>query len=312
MYAERQTARFGRRLVRSMYRARYQYLLLLPGLIFFVIFCYIPIYGLTLAFKEYNASLGILRSPFIGWLNFKYLFREPAFWNALSNTLKISFCRILFQFPFPILLALMLNELSSRRTSKVLQTVFTFPHFLSWLVIGGIFINLLGDQGTVNTFLHSIGQERVQILSRSQYFIPLLYLSEIWKSSGWECIIYLAAIASIDTQQYEAAIIDGANRFHKLIYITLPGIKSTIVILLILAFGNVMNAGFDQIFNLGNAAVREASEILDTYIYRITFKGSSDFGFSTAVGLFRSVANFVFLIVCDRIAKLIGENGLFY
>lgn len=287
------------------------YLLLLPGLIWYTIFCYIPIGGLSLAFKDYKANLGIWGSPWVGLANYDFVMRDPDFFQALGNTIIISLSRLVFQFPIPIILALLINEIRSTRYRKVLQTVFTFPHFLSWVIIASIMLNLLGNSGTVNSVLKVFGMEPVSFLGDESLFRPLLYISENWKSAGWSAIIYIAAIAGIDTEQYEAATIDGAGRFQKMIYITLPSIKATIVVMFILAVGGIMNAGFDQIFNLSNAAVRDVSDILDTYIYRITFQSSADFSFSTAIALFKSIINFIFLISCDRISKLVGETGLF-
>ncbi|WP_300682618.1 ABC transporter permease [Acutalibacter sp. 1XD8-36] len=287
------------------------YVLLLPGLIWYTIFCYMPMGGLSLAFKTYKANLGIWMSPWIGLQNYEFVFRDPDFFRALGNTVVISFCRILFQFPVPIILALLINEIRSQRYKKVLQTIYTFPHFLSWVIVASIMLNLLGNNGTVNAMLSALGMEPINFLGDEKIFRPILYITENWKGAGWSAIIYMAAISGIDTEQYEAADIDGAGRLMKMVYITLPCIKPTIVVMFILAVGGIMNAGFDQIFNLSNPAVRDVSDILDTYIYRITFQSSADFSFSTAISLFKSVINFIFLISCDRVSKLVGENGLF-
>lgn len=303
---------FQSNLFKEIKKTRYLYLLLLPGLLYYVVFHYLPIYGISIAFKEFNARLGILGSHFIGLRNYEFVFKDPDFFNALKNTFIISFCRILFQFPIPIALALLINEMRGTRYKRVLQTVYTFPNFLSWVIVGGILINFLGDQGAINGLLSALGMDKISFLSDKSYFVPLLYITENWKSAGWASIIYIAAIAGINVDQYEAATIDGANRFDKLFHITLPGIKGTISVMFILAVGNVMNAGFDQIFNISNPAVRSATDILDTYIYRVTFSGPTDFGFSAAVGLFKSVINFSFLIICDRVAKGLGERGLYY
>ena len=287
------------------------YVLLLPGLIWYGLFCYMPMGGLTLAFKTYKANLGVWGSPWVGLQNYEFVMRDPDFFRALKNTIIISVCRLIFQFPVPIVLALLLNELRSQRYKKVLQTVYTFPHFLSWVIVASMMLNLLGNNGSVNSMLTAMGLEPVNFLGNAKTFRPLLYITENWKGAGWSAIIYMAAISGIDTEQYEAATIDGATRLQKMLYITLPGIKATIVVMFILAVGGIMNAGFDQIFNLSNPAVREVSDILDTYIYRITFQSSADFSFSTAIALFKSVFNFIFLITCDRISKMIGDSGLF-
>lgn len=286
------------------------YTLLLPGLIWYIIFAYGPMGGLILAFKEYKASLGIFGSPWVGLENFKYVFRDAAFIDSVWQTLYINIGRMIFQFPFPILLALILNELRFTKLKKSLQTILTFPHFLSWVVVSSILINTLSYDGLVNNLLELFGISSINFLGNPPGFVPLLYITEIWKNAGWDAIIYLAAIAGIDMDQYEAAEIDGAGRFKKIFYIVLPNIMPTIVVMFILAMGGLMSTGFDQIFNLSNAAVRDVSETLDMYIYRITFQGSPDFGFSTAVSLFRSAVNIILLLLADKGAKLMGSNGL--
>lgn len=301
-----------KRFLREVYKARHIYLVLLPGLIFYITFMYVPMSGVLIAFKKYNARLGIFGSKWIGLQNYDFMFRDASFYNALWNTFIISFGRILFQFPVPILFALLFNELRFPRYKRVLQTIYTFPHFLSWVMISGILINFLGDMGALNAMITALGGSKQGFLSNSGLFRALLFVTDIWKSAGWSSIIYMAAISAISVEQYEAARLDGASRVQMIWYITLPSIKSTIMVMLLLQVGNVMNAGFDQIFNISNPAVRSATDILDTYIYRITFEGATDFGFSTAVGLFKSVINFAMLITFDRISKAIGERGLFY
>ena len=266
--------------------------------------------GLSLAFKEYKASLGILRSPWIGLENYVYVFRDAAFTKSIIRTLAINFGRMIFVFPVPVLLALVINELRFAKLKKGIQTILTFPHFLSWVVIASIMINLLSYNGLVNSFLKLIGLESVNFLGNPSGFIPLLYVSAIWKQAGWDAIIYLAAISGVDMDQYEAAEIDGAGRIKKMFYITLPNIMPTIAVMFVLAMGGLMSAGFDQIFNLSNAAVRDVAETLDVYIYRITFQSAPDFGFSTAVSLFRSIVNMILLLVADKGSKLLGSDGL--
>lgn len=299
------------KLRKEIYRARYLYLLLIPGLLFFLFFHYLPMYGITLAFKDFRADLGIWQSPWAGLTHFEYLFKDPNFFQSFKNTLIISFGRIIFEFPIPILLALLINEIKDGFFKKTLQTVFTFPHFLSWVIIGSIFLNFFGDQGVINSLLSSLGLEKINIFSNPDIFRPFLFISNIWKEAGWSAIIYLAAIASVDTEQYESASLDGITRMQKLWYITLPNILPTITVMLVLAVGNAMNAGFDQIFNLYNGAVLSVSDILDTYIYRITFQGATDFSFSTAVGLFKSVINFILLITADITSRKLTDRGLF-
>jgi len=290
------------------------YILLLPGLIWYAIFCYIPMGGLQLAFKKYNAGIGILKSPWTGLTNYRFVIQDTAFFKALANTFIISASKLVFVFPVAIILALLINEMRTGRFKQLLQTVYTFPNFLSWVIVASVMLGLLGSDGAINNIIYAVAGDsakNISFLGNSSIFRPILYITDAWKGAGWSSIIYLAAIASIDVEQYEAAIIDGATRFQRVWHITLPGIKTTIIVLFILACGNMMDAGFDQIFNMYNAAVRDVSDILDTYIYRITFQTSADFGFSTAISLMKAVVNFILLIFADRMAKLAGETGLF-
>jgi putative aldouronate transport system permease protein len=287
------------------------YILLLPGFLYYLIFSYIPMAGLQLAFKQFNAKLGIWGSHWVGLLNYSFVVRDPAFWRAMVNTVTISIQRLLFQFPVPIVLALMINEFSAKRYKRVLQTIFTFPNFLSWVIISGIMFNLFEANGLINNILQMTGYESVNFLTSNKLIRPLLYITENWKSAGWSAIIYLAAISGIEMEQYESAIIDGAGRLQRVLFITIPGIRETIIIMFILAIGNIMNAGFDQIFNLGNAAVQNRIDMLDWYIYRITFQGSTDFGFSTAISLMKAVVNFSMLILANQASRLITKTGLF-
>jgi len=300
-----------RRLIRLIWLHRQTYIMLIPGLAFYIIFCYVPMAGLQLAFKQYSAKLGIWGSKWVGGQNYSFVFRDPTFWRALTNTVTISLQRLAFQFPVPIILALLINELSHRRYKRVLQTIFTFPHFLSWVIIAGIMFNLFEAKGLLNNILEALGYAQQNFLGSNSLIRPMLYITENWKSAGWSAIIYLAAIAGIDMDQYESAIIDGASRFQRAVYITLPGIRETIIILFILAVGGIMNAGFDQIFNLGNVAVQNKIDMLDWYIYRVTFQGNTDFGFSTAISLMKAVINFTFLLTANQISRLVTKTGLF-
>lgn len=299
-----------RRLGKSIWKNRMIYMLLLPGVLWYVIFCYLPMGGLSLAFKTYKANLGIWGSPWVGLQNYEFVFRDPAFFDSIGRTLSINLGRMIFEFPFPILLALFINEIRCGKYQKFVQTVCTFPHFLSWIVIAAVLQNFLGSDGMINRLVQMAGGEPVGFLSTPGLFQPMLYLTAIWKSSGWNAIIYLAAISGIDTEQFEAAEIDGCSRWQRIWYLTLPSIVPMICIMCILTMGNLMTAGFDQIFNLNNAAVNSVSETLDMYIYRVTFQSSSDFGFSSAVSLLRSIMNLFFLVIADRGSRLMGGNGL--
>lgn len=219
--------------------------------------------------------------------------------------------RMIFQFPAPIILALLLNEFRMKRYKRVLQTVYTFPHFLSWVIVASIATNVLSLDGMINQVVTAFGGEPISFLGDPTAFIPILYITDIWKYAGYGSIIYLAAISGIDMDQYEAAYIDGASRTQKLMHITIPSILPTIIIMFIMTTGQIMSMGFDQIFNMSNAAVKQSVEVLDMYIYRITFQSATDFSFSTAVSLFRSVLNMAFLVLADRGSKLLGGGGLF-
>ena len=287
------------------------YFLLLPGLVWFFIFAYMPMGGLILAFKSYNASLGIWKSPFIGFENYEYVFTDPAFFNAIGNTLLISSLRVVIQFPIPIILALFINEVRVRYLKRPLQTVYTFPHFLSWIIVAGIMNNVFAMDGFINGIIQALGGQPVGFLSDGDTMFILLYVTDIWKSSGWSAIIFLAAIASIDSEQYDAAMVDGASRFKQMLHITIPSILPTISVMLVLRIGTLMYAGFDQIFNMTNPVVQQKIDILDTYIYRITFERTPDFGFSTAISLMRSVVNFILIVFANYSAQRLSGSGLF-
>ncbi len=299
-------------LISSIYKSRYLYLLILPALVWYIVFAYTPMYGLQLAFKEFMYNKGIIGSPWVGLRNLENILGDPLFWRGFRNTLGISIGKLVFVFPIPIFLALLINELRDGIYKKTLQTVFTLPHFLSWIIISGIITNVLSSDGAINSLLAFFGIEGINFLGSSGLFRPLLYFTDIWKEAGWGTIIYLATISSIDPTLYEAATLDGANRLQKARFITLPSLQSTIVIMFILALGGVMNAGFDQIFNLYNPTVYETGDIIDTYIYRITFQSSmTDYGFSTALGLFKSLINCFLLVSTNLFVKKTYGAGLF-
>ncbi|MDD3334294.1 MAG: ABC transporter permease subunit [Eubacteriales bacterium] len=316
MNGERQLSASGvtgiwRRLGREIWDARFIYLLLLPGILYFAIFHYGPMSGLMLAFKKFNARLGIWGSEWIGLKNFERIFATPAALSAIRNTFEINISRLIFQFPVPIFLALLLNEMRGTRLKRVYQTVYTFPHFLSWIVVSSVLLDFMSNGGAVNTVLVALGGNRVNFLSDTSLFRPILYFTHNWKEMGWNAIIYMAAIAGIDPSLYEAATVDGATKAKQVWHITLPGIKQTIITLFILEVGRTMNAGFEQIFYMQNAAVKPVSEILDTYIYTITFQSTPSYGFSTAVGMFKAVINLAMLVIANRVVKSLNGSGMF-
>lgn len=302
---------WGKRTLKAA-RAQWQiYLIILLPIVWYVIFAYVPMAGLQLAFKNYMPRRGIWGSPLVGMKNFQNVFIDPSFLRSVGRTLSINLLRLVFVFPVPIILALLLNEMRAKRYKSVLQTVMTFPNFLSWVIVSSILTNVLSADGLVNSGLAALGVSKVNFLGSEQLFQPMLYITDIWKSSGWSMIVYLAAISGIDQDQYEASEIDGANHWQKLVHITIPNLMPTIIVMFILATGNLMSAGFDQIFNLSNSATKNVAEILDMYIYRITFQSAPDYGLSTAISLMRSVVNMVLLLLADRGAKLMGGSGLF-
>lgn len=302
---------WGKRTLRAMREHWQIYLIILLPIVWYVVFSYMPMAGLQLAFKDYKPRRGIWGSPWEGLKNFENVFIDPAFMRSVWRTLSINILRLVFVFPVPIILSLMLNEMRAKRYKGVLQTVMTFPNFLSWVIVSSILTNVLSADGLANSLIRALGGSTVDFLGSERLFQPMLYITDIWKSSGWSMIVYLAAISGIDQEQYEAAEIDGANHWQKLVHITLPNLMPTIVVMFILATGNLMSAGFDQIFNLSNSATKNVAEILDMYIYRITFQSAPDYGLSTAISLMRSVVNMLLLLLADRGSKLMGGNGLF-
>ena len=286
------------------------YLLSIPGLILLIVFSYIPMYGLQIAFKDFNIYKGITESEWVGLKNFKYLFSNMEFIRTIWNTIWISLLKLFFGFPIPIILALMFNEMRHKRLKSVIQTFSYLPYFLSWVVVAGIFIDILSlNSGMINELIKAVGGNPVFFMGDQKYFRGVLILSFIWKSSGWETIIFLAAIAGIDQDLYEAAEIDGAGRFAKMWHITIRGISSTIIILLVLKTGNLLSAGMDQVLVMYNPAVYDVSDIIDTYIYRVGFE-RQEFGLTTAAGLFKSMVGSTLLLLVNKFAKVIGEEGV--
>lgn len=307
------TEKGRKRVVRKIKNDALIYCMLIPVLVWYIVFCYVPMTGITLAFRNYRFDGGIWHSPWVGMGNFVKMLSDKDFLVAVKNTLIIGVGGIVFQMPCAVLLAVLINELRGKWNKKIFQTVVTFPHFISWVVLAGILTNLFGASGIINQLLSAVGMDSVAPLTTPESFRPFVWISNIWKEIGWDSIIYIAAITSIDTSLYEAAEVDGANRFQKIWHITLPGIRATIVIMLIMAVGQLMNNGrFDQIFNLYSPTVYATGDTLDTYIFRETFtKGSLNFGYSTAIGLFKSVIGVVLITISNKIATAVGEQGLF-
>jgi len=288
------------------------YVMFIPVALFYILFSYTPMYGIIIAFKDYYASMGILGSPWVGFKYFEQLLKQtPQFWDALRNTVVISVLKLCFCFPVPIIMSLFLNEIVFSKFKKAIQTAIYLPNFISWVVISGIIYELLSvNGGLVNNILMALGLDRVSFLTQPKMFYPILILSDIWKSAGWGTVIYISAISGISPELYDAAEVDGCGRFGKMWRITLPCIKSTISMMLILQIGNIMNAGFDQVFNLYNKAVASVGEILDTLAYNIGIaNGLVEKG--AALGLFKTVINFVLLIGANFASKKLNGVGLY-
>ncbi len=292
---------------------RFLYILILPVIIWYIIFCYIPMGGLSLAFKNFRFDMGMWDSPFVGLVHFKEMFSDMEFLRAFKNTIIFSLGKLIINFPVPIILAILLNEITSVRTKKIFQTVLTFPHFISWVVLSGILISMFSSTGIVNNILVGLGFETVSPLMSTKSFRPFIWLSNLWKEVGWDSIIYIAALAGIDPTYYEAAEMDGASKFQRMIHVTWPGIRSTVCIMFILAIGSIMSNGasFDQIFNLYSAPVYSVADTIDTYVYRASFSIGQNFGYTTAIGFFKSIINVVLIVAANKLVKSVGEEGLY-
>ena len=288
---------------------RYIYLMSIPVVIYYILFHYLPMYGAIISFKNFSPGLGIWGSPWVGFQNFEDFFTGPYFFRIFRNTVLINFYQLIFNFPAPILLALLLNEITSNKFKRVVQTVSYMPHFISIMVICGLIIDFTAKDGIINDLVAFFGVERQSMLLNPGLFQPIYVLSGIWQEIGWGSIIYLAALSSIDTEQYEAAHIDGATRWQQMWNITLPGIMPTIIIMLILRIGSMMNLGFEKIILLYNPSIYETADVISSYVYR---KGLLEFSYSysSAVGLFNSVINFVLLLSANKISRKVNEVSL--
>jgi len=297
-------------LLEYIFRNKWLYIMLIPGITLLIIFKYIPMYGITIAFKDFNVVKGIWQSPWIGLENFKYLFRSRDFFIVLKNSILISLYRLLWGFPVPIILALLLNEVRHIYYKKAIQTILYLPHFISWVVIVGIVYNFLSPStGIVNHIIKMFSGQPIAFLQKEEYFRSIIVITDIWKESGWGTIIYLAAITGIDQDLYEAAIIDGASRWQRVRYITLPGIMSTVVVLLILRAGSILKNGFEQIFLMYSPLVYDVADVFETYSYRVGLQ-EGRFSYATAVGMFQSVVGLILIWITNVFAKKYGEGGL--
>lgn len=289
---------------------KYLYLLLVPPMAFFVVYKYLPMFGIIIAFKEFYVGTGIWGSEWVGLKQFERLFTSYYFPVIFRNTLTISLQHLVFGFPAPIILALLLNEIRRKAFKRVVQTISYLPHFISWVIMAGLMQTLLSPtDGIVAAIFQAMGKNPIYFLGTPDYFRPVLILSGIWKEVGWGTIIYLAALSGVDPELYEAAIIDGANRLQQTIYVTIPSIMSVVVVLLILQVGNILDAGFFQVLNLYSPAVYEVSDIFDTYVYREGLL-KANYSFATAVGLFKGIVGLILVAGANRFAKVVGQEGI--
>lgn len=286
------------------------YVMLIPCVVLLLVFSYVPMAGVVIAFKNLNPRLGMFASPWAEPVTkyFRQLFTDQKFWDVLVNTLYISFLRLLAGFPAPIILALMYNEIRHDKFKRVTQTVLYLPHFLSWVVLSGIFQTIFLNEGSLNVFLHGLGLESIPFLTKREYFVPFLVVTDVWKGMGFGSIVYLAAISGIDAELYESAELDGAGRLQKMWYITLPNIAMAISVNLILSMSGILSGGFDQIYNLD--ATGTVFDIIDTYLYRIAFSSGSNYGLATALGLFKSLVSLLLILVTNKAANKISGVGI--
>jgi putative aldouronate transport system permease protein len=292
---------------------RYLMILTLPAVLWILIFNYVPMYGIIIAFQEYTPFQGFLHSPWIGLDNFKELFLDPTFIDSLKNTFTISCAKLLFGFPAPIILAILLNEIKNQRFKKIVQSLTYLPYFISWVLVIGFMYTLLDPQtGTITRVLQSMGflDKEAMLMGDTHSFLTLVVITEIWKNIGWNSIIYLAAVAGIDPQLYEAATVDGAGRFRRIWHITLPALKPTIVILLILSVGGLINSNFDQMFLMQNSMTQDAANVLPVYAYKMGIV-LGRFSYGTAVGLFQSIVAFALMYAANYTSKKLTKESLF-
>ena len=298
------------RKISDIWRGRQLYLMMVPGLLFLFVYRYLPMYGVVIAFKDFRVARGILKSPWAGLVNFEELFLSPFFEMILRNTIIISGLKLIFVFPVPIILALMLNEVAGLRLKKTIQTVLYLPHFLSWVVIGNlIFILIAPSTGVLSNFMQTVAGSQIDMLIHPDKFRVLLVISEIWKEAGWGTIIFLAALVGVDPNLYEASLMDGAKKLQQIWYITIPAIMPVIIIIFILRLGYVMDAGFEQIFVLQNVMVYEKSEIIDTYVYKAGFE-QGRYALGAAAGLFKSVIGMALVLIANRLTKTAGSEAM--
>ena len=291
-------------------KEKHLWFLVLPGIIWYLIFAYAPMFGLAIAFQNFSPFKGFAESQWVGFMWFEQFFRSQFFWRLIQNTLLLNFYNIIFSFPVPILLALLLNEIRHSWYKKAAQTISYLPHFVSTVVVVGMITNFLSPVGgIVNLMIEKLGGGSINFMIKPEWFRPLYIMSEVWQGAGWGSIIYLAALSGIDTQLYEASIVDGANKWKQLWHISIPGILPTIIIMLIMNLGHILSIGYEKIILMYNTSTYETADVINTYVYRRGIV-SGEYSFGTAVGLFQSVINFVFIIAANRFSRKMTEVSL--
>ncbi len=286
------------------------YLMLLPVLVYYILFHYKPMYGIIIAFMDYSPRKGILGSEWVGFEHFANFFGGYYFGRLLGNTLKLSFATLIFGFPVPILLALLINELTSKKFSKIVQTITYMPHFVSMVVLCAMIRQFVASNGFITQFMvQFFGYDGKNLLAVGRFWIPIYVISNIWQGAGWGSIVYLAALTGIDSQLYDAAKVDGANKWNQVIHVTIPSILPTIIIMLIMRIGQIMGVGYEKTILLYNDGILEVADIISTYVYRMGLL-QRQFSFSTAVGLFNSVVNFILVVIANKISKKTTETSL--
>jgi ABC-type polysaccharide transport system, permease component len=299
----------ARRAWTKMKRSRYLYLLIALPLVYFFLFKYLPIYGVVIAFKDFDVFKGILGSDWVGLRYFKEAFLDPDFWPTFWNSISLSLLTILFSFPAPILLAISINELRGSRYKRFIESVSCFPHFISMVAVVSILLSFVERDGIVNHAIQALGEKPISFMLEPRWFRPLYIITDIWKEIGWNSIIYLAAISTIDVEMYEACDIDGAGRIRRILSVTLPAIMPTVVIMLILRIGSIMTLSFEKVLLMQNPVIYSTADIIDTYVYRRGLVGSQ-FSYATAIGLFQSIIGLVFILATNAIARKTSETSL--
>ncbi|MFD0698084.1 ABC transporter permease [Paenibacillus sp. GCM10027628] len=296
--------------LRSIYRSRWFYLMMIPGLVYYILFHYAPMVGTLIAFQNFNLMKGIWGSPWVGFDNFKVIFDNPEFLQIMRNTLLISVYKIIGSMVPDVILALMLNEVRLLWFKRAVQTITYGPYFLSWVIVYGLAFSFLAPgSGLISTYVRDMGWGQLDLLTNKDFFRPMLVLTEIWKNTGFGAIIYLAALASINQELYEAAVVDGAGRWRQLWHITLPGIRDVFVLMLIIRIGGILDAGFDQVFIFLNARVYDVGDIVDTWVYRYGFE-RLEFGVAAAMGVFKSLVGLILVIGANKLTKKVGGSGI--